>query len=325
MDSPTAVKIQNLEKKYGSVQALRGVDLEIPAGEFFGLLGPNGAGKSTLINCIVGLAKPTHGSVEVFNHNVRKDPVAAKSLIGFSPQEVNVERFFNLRRTLEFQGGFHGLPAPQAKARADQMLEKFGLLEKSNQQFFRLSGGMQKRLLVARALMSQPQLLILDEPTAGVDVAQRHELWDYLRDLNRDGTTIILTTHYIDEAEALCERVGIINHGRVLELGAPKDLIEKYCDSQVTLTVEGKVQAQDFADIPAVEVNGQFVTARTQRLGPTTVQLLERVRQISELRVLDIQVVRGDLEEVFIKVTGRTMEEEAARQEEKHPVEVVPS
>jgi ABC-2 type transport system ATP-binding protein len=321
----TAVKIQKLEKYFGRVAALRGIDLEIPAGEFFGLLGPNGAGKSTLINCTVGLAKPTKGSVEVFGHDVRKDPVAAKSRIGFSPQEVNVERFFNLRKTLEFQGGFHGLPAVEAKARADRMLTQFGLQDKAHQQFFRLSGGMQKRLLVARALMSQPQLLILDEPTAGVDVAQRHELWNYLRDLNRDGTTIILTTHYIDEAETLCERVGIINHGRVLELGAPKDLIAKYCDSQIILAVEGKITAQDFSDMTGVEVEGQQIRARTKQLGPSTMQLVERVRQHPERRVLDIQVIRGDLEEVFIKVTGRTMEEEAAVQEEKSPVEVVTS
>ena len=319
----TAVKIEKLEKYYGRVAALRGVDLEIPQGEFFGLLGPNGAGKSTLINCTVGLAKPSKGTVAVFGHNVRKDPVAAKSLIGFSPQEVNVERFFSLRKTLEFQGGFHGLPARESKARADQLLTQFGLQEKSQQQFFRLSGGMQKRLLVARALMSQPQLLILDEPTAGVDVGQRHELWDYLRDLNRDGTTIILTTHYIDEAEALCERVGIINHGKILELGTPKDLIAKYCDSRITLTVQGKISAEDFSGMTGVEVEGPQVRARTKQLGPTTVQLIERVRQKPERSVLDIQVIRGDLEEVFIKVTGKTMQEEATGQEEIPPVTLV--
>lgn len=320
---PNAVKINRLKKSFGRVLALRGVDLEIPAGEFFGLLGPNGAGKSTLINCTVGLAKPTEGWVEVFGHNVRQSPVAAKSCIGFSPQEVNVERFFNLRRTLEFQGGFYGLSAAEAKTRAEAMLQKFGLREKAGQQFFRLSGGMQKRLLVARALMSQPKLLILDEPTAGVDVSQRHELWEYLRDLNRDGTTIILTTHYIDEAEALCERVGIINHGKILELGKPKDLIARYCDSQIILTVAGEIRREDFAGIPGVEVEGQQVRARTQTLATTTVQLIERVRQKAERQIRDIQVNRGNLEEVFLKVTGRRMDEEARDLEEKQPIAVV--
>jgi len=314
-----AVQIQNLLKDYGKVRALQRVDLEIPKGEFFGLLGPNGAGKSTLINCIVGLAKPTEGSVKVFEHDVRKDPVAAKSFIGFSPQEVNVERFFNLRRTLEFQGGFYGFDSKESKKMAQQLLEQFGLTDKANQQFFRLSGGMQKRLIIARAMMSQPKLLILDEPTAGIDVSQRHELWKYLRGLNRDGTTIILTTHYIDEAEILCERVGIINHGRVLELGSPQDLIDKYGEAHVCLVVEGEIHPDDFSGIDGVEVDGNKVRARTQRVGPTTVQLIERVRKDPKRRIVDIQVKRGNLEEVFLKVTGRTMEEEAAPEEEKHP------
>lgn len=313
-----AVQISGLIKNYPKVKALRGLDLEIPKGEFFGLLGPNGAGKSTLINSIVGLVKPTFGEVKVFGHSVRKDPVPAKMAIGFSPQEVNVERFFNLRKTLEFQGGYYGLNSKDAAKRTQEVLDQFGLSDKASDQFFRLSGGMQKRLLIARAMMSFPKLLILDEPTAGVDVAQRHDLWAYLQDLNRDGTTIILSTHYIDEAEALCERVGIINHGKILELGRPKDLIKKYCVSKICVVVEGEMEAKEFESIPEIKIKENTITVKTQRLGPTTEKLLGIITGKNGRRVLDINVTRGNLEEVFLQVTGRTLHEEEG-DEPRHP------
>jgi len=307
----SAVEIKDIHKHYQNVMALQGVDLQIPSGEFFGLLGPNGAGKSTLINCIVGLVKPSQGEAWVFGDSVKKNPLAAKAHIGFSPQEVNVERFFNLRRTLEFQGGFYGTDPDEAKRRAQELLEKFGLEDKARQQFFRLSGGMQKRLIVARALMSQPRLLILDEPTAGVDVSQRRDLWKYLRDLNRDGTTIILTTHYIDEAEALCERVGIINHGRILELGRPKDLIEKYCTAQICLEIEGEVSEQEFQGIPQLRISENKIFATAPTLGATLEKLLAILRSKPGRRILDVHIQRGNLEEVFIQVTGKSLNEEA--------------
>ncbi len=305
---PSAVSIVAAKKNYGSLTALQGIDLEIPQGEFFGLLGPNGAGKSTLIHCIVGLARPSSGEVQVFGHSVQADPLSAKMEMGFSPQEVNVERFFNLRRTLEFQGGFYGLSKQESTSRAQQLLEQFGLVEKASEQFFRLSGGMQKRLLVARAMMSKPRLLILDEPTAGVDVGQRHELWKYLKDLNRDGTTILLTTHYIDEAEALCERVGIINHGKILELGSPQNLVEKYCRSQIHLTLEGTLNADEFRDMPEIRLSGQELHAETQSLGVTLEKILSVILSRPGRRLKEVQVRRGNLEEVFLKVTGKTLE-----------------
>jgi ABC-2 type transport system ATP-binding protein len=308
-----AVQITQLKKYYGRVPALQGVDLEIRTGEFFGLLGPNGAGKTTLINGIVGLVKPTEGEIKVFGSSVRKDPLTTKRQIGFSPQEVNVERFFNLQRTLEFQGGFYGLKPAQARARAREMLKQFGLTEKSRQQFYKLSGGMQKRLLIARALVSNPRLLILDEPTAGVDVEQRHELWKYLRNLNRDGTTIILTTHYIDEAEALCERVGIIDHGRIMELGSPRELIAKYCRARVSLDIAGEISAEEFRDLPEARVEGKRITASAPAVGPILEKILTKVLSKSGRRILDVHVDRGSLEEVFVKVTGKSLAEE-----EKH-------
>jgi len=304
-----AVEIRKLSKNYKDTRALDGVDLEIREGEFFGLLGPNGAGKTTLINAIVGLVRPNEGEVKVFNHSVSQNPMEAKSCIGFSPQEINTDRFFNLRRTLEFQGGFHGLPRSKSKALAEKLLGQFGLKEKARQQFYRLSGGMQKRLMIARALMSEPKLLMLDEPTAGVDVEQRHDLWTYLRDLNKNGTTILLTTHYIDEAEALCERIGIINHGRIIELGTPKQLIEKYCDSEVEIIVQGELTPEEFKEIPYARVERSSVKATSKRLGTTVEHLLALIIAKPGRRVLDINIKKGDLEEVFIRLTGRRISE----------------
>ncbi len=314
----SAVQIKSLQKNYGNVVALRGVDLEIRRGEFFGLLGPNGAGKTTLINSIVGLVKPSQGEVFVFGNSVHRHPLAAKNYIGFSPQEANVERFFNLQRTLEFQGGFYGIPRPESGRRAREMLKQFGLTEKATQPFYKLSGGMQKRLLVARAMMGNPRLLILDEPTAGIDVEQRHELWKYLRDLNRDGTSIILTTHYIDEAEELCERVGIIDHGLIMELGSPRALIEKYCEARISLEIEGEISPEEFQSLSGVKVEENNILATAARLGPALEGILKIFLAKPGRRIRDIHVQRGSLEEVFVKVTGKTFKEEA--REEKLPV-----
>jgi ABC-2 type transport system ATP-binding protein len=187
------------------------------------------------------------------------------------------------------------------------MLAQFRLSEKASSPFYKLSGGMQKRLLIARALMSQPKILILDEPTAGVDVEQRRELWEYLRHLNRDGTTIILTTHYIDEAEALCERVAIINHGRIIEIGKPKELIEKYCEESVEIQLSEPIAPLYFSDLPGVSVEGKTVRGRGNRIGPITGAILERVLNHNGNRVMDVQVKHGSLEEVFIQLTGQSI------------------
>lgn len=222
------IRIVDVEKMYGELRALDRVSLAIPKGEFFGLLGPNGAGKTTLISCLVGLVRPTAGRIFVQELDVWQQPLATKRLIGFSPQDVNVEYFFPIHRVLEFQGGYYGLSRTQSRDRAEALLRRFGIWEKRSEQYFRLSGGMKRRLIIVRALMGRPQVLILDEPTAGVDVEQRHELWQVLRELRAEGVTIILTTHYIDEAETLCDRVGIIDHGRIVELDNPHALIQRH-------------------------------------------------------------------------------------------------
>jgi ABC-2 type transport system ATP-binding protein len=237
-----AIEIQNLKKRYGQLEAIGGLSLSIPRGEFFGLLGPNGAGKTTLIKTIVGLCRATSGSIKIFGRDVSHDHLLTKREIGYSPQESNTDRYLSVRRTLEFQGGFYGLSRRQRRQRANELMLQFGLLEKAKTEFVQLSGGMQKRLLIARAMMNSPQILILDEPTAGVDVHQRRELWSYLRKLREGRTTLLLTTHYIEEAEALCDRVGIIHSGKIMELGSPQELIKRHCDPSKAEVVRGSLE-----------------------------------------------------------------------------------
>jgi ABC-2 type transport system ATP-binding protein len=265
-----AIALKDVFKSYKKVNALNGVRLTIPEGEFFGLLGPNGAGKTTLIKLIVGLARANSGTAEVFGCDVRREPLKTKAVIGLSPQEPNIDRYFTVRRTLEFQGGYFGLTRKERRSRADELLQQFGLADKAHEEYWKLSGGMQKRVLVARSLMTNPRILILDEPTAGVDVEQRHELWAYLRGLNRNRTTIVLTTHYIDEAEELCDRVGVIDNGTIVEIGTPRELIAKHCERYFEVKGEKKASLGGFG-------------------------------------VEDVQVHRGSLEEVFLKLTGKSI------------------
>ncbi len=275
-----AIEIRDLVKIYGSLEALKGVSLTIPEGEFFGLLGPNGAGKTTLIKTIVGLARRTRGLVQVYGMDVAAQPTETKALLGYSPQELNIDRYFTVRRLLEYHGGYYGMGRSERRQRAAELMEQFALTDKARTENWRLSGGMQKRLLIARSLMTRPRILILDEPTAGVDVEQRHELWSFLRGLNHDGTTIILTSHYIDEAESLCERVGIIHYGEVVEIGSPKELIQKHCERY--FLVQGQKQ---------------------ERLNGLTAD--------------EIEIHRGSLEQVFLKVTGQSIYTDERREQSK--------
>lgn len=228
-----ALKIVNAKKNYKGLEALKGIDLEIKKGEFFGLLGPNGAGKTTLIQCIVGLCRLSDGTINVGGYDSINQASLSHALLGYSPQDINLDRFFSIRRILMYQAGFFGIPRKQRPALVDTLLKQFDLTQKASIPYYRLSGGMQKRLLIAKAMVGNPQILILDEPTAGVDVEQRHALWDYLRKLKKGGTTIILTTHYIDEAETLCDRVAIIHLGEIKELGTPRELVDRYCEKKI--------------------------------------------------------------------------------------------
>jgi ABC-2 type transport system ATP-binding protein len=226
---PPALHVSEVVKRYPTgTEALRGVSLEIGAGEFFGLLGPNGAGKSTLIHCITGLAQPTAGDIRVFGHDAVDHYEQARLAVGLSPQEINLDWFLTVEETLDYHGGYFGMPRKERRARSDELLDAFSLREKKDDRTRTLSGGMKRRLVLARALMHRPRLLILDEPTAGVDVELRLELWHYVQRINAEGTTVLLTTHYLEEAEQLCDRIAFINDGEIVARGTTEELSEEF-------------------------------------------------------------------------------------------------
>jgi len=220
-----ALRIERLVKRYGDFTAVDGISFDVAEGEFFGLLGPNGAGKTTTINAIVGLARITSGAISLFGHDTVREWRTARGQVGLAPQEYNFDRYLNIRDVLIFQAGYYGIRGKAVEKRADMLLERFDLASKAKLVYTKLSGGMKRRLTLARALIHEPRLVILDEPTAGVDVELRLELWSLLRELNTNGTTIILTTHYLEEAEELCDRIGIIQTGRLVALETTQKLI----------------------------------------------------------------------------------------------------
>ena len=228
--SEPILEIENLVKVYGSGKdkktAVNGISLNIKRGSFFGLLGPNGAGKSTTIHCITGIAQPTSGTIKVDGIDVVKDYKLARTKVGLSPQEFNVDIFATPLQLMDYMGGYYGIPKAERKTRADELIARFDLEKHKNQKFQKLSGGLKRRALLGRALIHTPDLLILDEPTAGVDVEQRHDLWQYLKEMNEtEGKTIILTSHYLEEIQYLCNEIAIINHGRIVAEGTKEEFI----------------------------------------------------------------------------------------------------
>lgn len=224
-----ALEVSDLVKTYpNGVQALKGAELEIGEGDFFGLLGPNGAGKSTLIHCSTGLSVPSSGSIRIFGHDAVDHYGDARLAVGLAPQEPNLDWFLTVEETLDYHAGYFGMPKAERKERAAELLETFSLAEKKDERTRTLSGGMKRRLILARALMHKPRLLILDEPTAGVDIELRLELWHYVQEINKSGTTILLTTHYLEEAEQLCDKIAFINEGEIVAQGTSSELSEQY-------------------------------------------------------------------------------------------------
>jgi len=224
-----ALQIENLVKRYPTgTEALKGVDLSISPGQFFGLLGPNGAGKSTLIHCTTGLAAPTSGAIRIFGNDAVSHYEQARLAVGLAPQDLNLDWFLTVEETLDYHGGYFGMSRRDRRERCRELLEAFSLTEKKDERTRTLSGGMKRRLILARALMHRPPLLILDEPTAGVDVELRLELWHYVQRINAEGTTILLTTHYLEEAEQLCDHVAFINGGEIVASGTSGELAERY-------------------------------------------------------------------------------------------------
>src|SRR6056297_248290 len=296
-----AIETEDLRKRHADVQALDGVSLSVPEGSFFGLLGPNGAGKTTFINILVGLVRRSGGRAEVFGHDVEDDYQQARDAIGVAPQEFNVDRFFPIREVLEHKAGYHGIPAAEARERADRVLERVGIYDKRDTRFDWLSGGMKRRFMLARALITEPDLLILDEPTAGVDVQLRHDLWDLITDLNEAGTTVLLTTHYIEEAERLCDEVAILDGGQVRTVASPDELMDRGADRVVVTlrdppasraALEAAVPTDD--RIEAVEIEGDQITV-TARQGGLVAPDLVRALDEAAYGILDMEIERTSL------------------------------
>lgn len=305
-----AVKIENLVKTYEGTkktppkEALKGVSLEIPRGSFFGLLGPNGAGKSTLINILSGLVVKTSGSAEICGYDIDRDLRKARGSIGVVPQELVLDVFFTVREALELHAGYYGVPAP--KRRTDEIIEAMGLTDKADTPPRRLSGGMRRRLLIAKALVHQPPVLVLDEPTAGVDVELRMQLWDYVRELNKQGTTVLLTTHYLEEAEELCDQIAIINHGQVIRNDSTRELMKHFDTKEVVLTTEGAAAVPPALEKQfesSVDEEGRLVL-RYPPSKYTVPQVLDAVKAAG-INVHDLTTREAELEDVFRSITAQ--------------------
>jgi ABC-2 type transport system ATP-binding protein len=306
-----AIRADDLRKSYGDVQALDGLTFEVDRGEFFGLLGPNGAGKTTFINILVGLVRKDGGTAEVFGFDVEDDYQQARDRIGLAPQEFNVDRFFPIHEVLEHKAGYHGVPPSVAEERAEEALRTVGIWDKRDTRFDWLSGGMKRRFLLARALVTEPELLILDEPTAGVDVQLRRDLWRVIERLNDQGTTILLTTHYIEEAERLCDRVAICDSGRVVEVATPEDLRSRGTD-QLRLTLAEAPDAVPALDVEGVleaRLDGDALVVTAKGGGSVAPDLL-RALEYEGHEVVGLDVRRASLEEVFVDMTRTDQEAE---------------
>ncbi|HXG81966.1 MAG TPA: ABC transporter ATP-binding protein [Sphingomicrobium sp.] len=305
-DQP-AIRIQELCKTYAGKgiapkRALDSVSFDVPRGEIFGLLGPNGAGKSTLINILAGLVVKSSGSAEIWGFDIDRHPRNAKRSIGVVPQEIIFDPFFTPRETLEIQAGLYGIPPGERIS--DALLAAVHLTDKAHAYSRTLSGGMKRRLLVAKAMVHSPPILVLDEPTAGVDIELRQQLWDYVRGLNKQGVTVVLTTHYLEEAEQLCDRIAIINHGRLIANEPTRQLIAKAQDKAVVVEVDRDVE--NWPDAPCFE--------RTDITGPRTIEITYRKDRVNAGQVLDALQSHGfgivdvstrdpDLEDVFLSLT----------------------
>ncbi len=302
---PPAIETTDLVKEYGDLRALQELSLTVEEGEFFGLLGPNGAGKTTFINTLVGLVRKTGGEARVFGHDVEADYQQARDAIGLAPQEFNVDRFFPIKEVLMHKAGYHGVPESEAADRADEVLKRVGIYDKRDERFDWLSGGMKRRLLLARALVTDPDLLILDEPTAGVDVQLRHDLWELVTELNEEGTTVLLTTHYIEEAERLCDRVAIMNEGRKVTVATPDELKTRGTDTiGVTLESPPAVTPAVGAYAHETVLSGDRLDVRVDDGGSTAPQLLNDLEAMGH-EIVDLEITRTSLEEIFVELTER--------------------
>jgi ABC-2 type transport system ATP-binding protein len=303
-----AIKIKNLQKTYSKSKksppkiALKGVNLSIPKGSIFGLLGPNGAGKSTLINILAGLVNKTDGTAEICGYNIESQTRLARASIGIVPQEIAMDVYFTPLQALELQAGYYGVP--KKERRSEEILSALGLLDKKNAYVRQLSGGMKRRLLVAKALVHNPPVLILDEPTAGVDIELRRQLWAYVKELHKTGTTIILTTHYLEEAEALCDTIAIMHHGEIVANESKSSLMSRLDKrtllinpSSPLIEVPSKLKEFDIS----INKDGAIAINYESRINSIS-SILDKVKEAGIL-ITDLKTEQPDLEDVFLSLT----------------------
>ena len=301
-----ALSIKNLKKTYeGGLEAVKGIDLEVEKGDFFALLGPNGAGKTTTINIIMSLVNKTEGKVEVFGYDIDKDPEKAKTFIGFTPQEFNFDIFEKVFDIVVRQAGYYGIDKKIAKKKAEKYLKQLGLWNKRNEQALTLSGGLKRRLMIARALVHEPKLLILDEPTAGVDIETRRGMWDFIREINEKGTTIILTTHYLEEAENLCRNIAIIDKGKIIENTSMKNFLSKMdketfifdvdkCIKRVPNLKNYKIKVIDETTIEVEILEKQNLNKIFEHFKKNKIEIISMRRKAARLEELFMNLVKNN-------------------------------
>ena len=300
-----AIHIAGLHKSYEDTVALNGVNLTIEDGQFYGLLGPTGAGKTTTIHILTGLVIKDSGATEIYNKDTVKDFRFTRSQLGIAHQELPVDWFFPIEKLLNFHAGYYGITKQKAKPRVEELLERLGLMDKRTSRLRQLSGGMKRRYQLAKALVHDPKIIILDEPTAGVDVELRHELWDYLRKLHQNGKTILLTTHYIEEAELLCEKVGIIDKGKIIKEGSPKALTTELGKAGINVHLTGW---KDELNDALSEFSFTLEDGRLHFTVRDPEEAMARIIQILSSHGCHIQSVateKSSLEDVFLNLTGK--------------------
>ena len=298
-----AIEILSLKKTYDSGdEALKGINLNIKKGSFFGLLGPNGAGKTTTIGILTGLVNKSSGQAKILGHNIIEDFKLARKSIGLSPQEINLDVFFSVRQILLFQAGYYGVPQKKAEDRVDTILKKLDLYHKRNETSRHLSGGMKRRIQIAKALVHDPPILILDEPTAGVDIELRHMLWDYLKELNEAGKTILLTTHYIEEAEKLCDEIAIINDGEIIKQGETKSIIKEVSLNTIEIEIEESNNIK-LSENFKYTIENNIIKIQTKEVNKEISTIIKEIEKTTTIN--NINIINSSLEDAFLKLTNK--------------------
>ena len=300
------IEISKLEKTYSNGnQALKGININIERGKFFGLLGPNGAGKTTTIGILTGLINLTSGDIKVNGLDIIRDYKKTRKMIGLSPQEINLDVFFTIKELLIFQGGYYGLSLEESKKRVDKILNDLGLEDKKKSKARELSGGMKRRVQIAKALIHDPEIIILDEPTAGVDIELRYLLWDSLRDMNKNrNKTLLLTTHYIEEAENLCDEVAIIDDGEIIAQGSPRDLIESDGESYIDITINK--WSDNILKNYKTSYKNNILSVRSKNADKEIPNIINELSKF-DISIHKLNIKKANLEDVFIKLTGKRL------------------